>query len=181
MCLGSFKKFDFFLRNEVWKYHLKAGRLSDATFSLSYSEGPSIPYHSVSCHVKSKGAGVQGKKVRPGVPLIFQKKKWKANSKRKHTACVRAFLRNLQKFIKVCWLCHWGAFRTWRWSVSALALNLVRAKGFVFSLLLLMSISFSAWLLFCRLHALSDRRSCLLERFFLIIIVVILITHSCQL
>lgn len=36
MCLGSFKKFDFFLRNEVWKHHLKSGRLSDVTFSLSY-------------------------------------------------------------------------------------------------------------------------------------------------
>lgn len=58
MCPGSFKKFDYFLRNEVWKYHLKSGRLSDAIFKLSYFEAPAIPYRSVSCPVKSKGARV---------------------------------------------------------------------------------------------------------------------------
>lgn len=168
ICLGSFKKFDFFLRNEVWKHHLKSGRLSDVTFGLSHPHAPTSPHHGLSYHVKSKNARVWRKEMCLGVPMIFQKsKRQKTNWKRKHTACVRAFLRNSYKFIKECWLCSWRAFRAWRWSVSALALKLARAKSFVFPLLLLMSISFSVWLLFCRLHTLSDGRSCLLETFFL--------------
>lgn len=168
MCLGSFKKFDFFLRNEVWKHPLISGRLSDVIFGLSHPQAPTTPHHGLSYRVKSKGAGVWGKEMCLRVPLIFQKsKRQKANWKRKHTTCVRAFLRNSYKFIKECWLCSWRAFRAWRWSVSALALKLARAKSFVFPLLLLMSISFSVRLLFCRLHTLSGGRSCLLETFFL--------------
>lgn len=157
---GSFRKF---LRNEVWKQHLKSGRCH---LNLASCRAPAAPFHPVFSQVKPKG--FRGMKC---VPINFPGKK----KKRKKMGNSKGSKEQVQSFSEeLRWAdVSWWAVRAWLWGVCApripdsvcssleWAWNVGRAKSFVFPLLLLRSISFSTRLLCCRLHALAARRSCL--------------------
>lgn len=168
--------------------------LADATLTLAPPKLPLL--RSIVCFhmLNLKVTGFRGMKR---VPINFsekkKKKKWMANpkgSKEQPRSSSEKFREAHQGGLmcpdELSELGSGGCLLRQSQTQSAPAWNLGRAKGFVFPLLLLRSISFSTWLLCCRLHALAARRSSLssgkISGFFPVIIIVVILTRqSCQL